>query len=445
MLLYNGNIVTENQITKGSILIKEGVIKEIFYGEIPPVIQSNERIIDVSGKYIFPGIIDDQVHFREPGLTYKADIYTESKAAVAGGITSYLEMPNTIPQSTTLSNLEEKYKIASNKSLANYGFYFGATNTNIKDILGIDPKYVPGLKVFMGASTGNMLVDNIETLNDIFKNSPVLIATHCEDENTIQTNLKHYTDKYGDDIPIKYHPAIRSHDACIKSSSLAMQLAKKYNSRLHILHLSTAQEVDLFDNTTPLEEKRITSEVCVHHLWFDDSFYNSKGTLIKWNPAIKSIHDRDALRQALLNNFIDVIATDHAPHTIEEKKNVYTKAPSGGPLVQHSLVTMLELYHKNEISLEKIAEKMCHNPAIIFNISNRGYIKKGYAADIVVVDLNKKWTVSKDNILYKCNWSPFEGTTFNSSILYTVINGNLVYDNGIFNESIKGEALLYNR
>lgn len=444
MLLYNCNIVNENRIFKGAVLIKEGLIEEVFENKNFSVqLFQNEECKDLQGNYLFPGIIDDQVHFREPGLTNKGDIYTESKAAVAGGITSYLEMPNTKPQAINNIELEKKYYLASEKSLANYGFYFGATNDNIEEIKRIETKYVPGLKIFMGASTGNMLVDDLEALNNIFKYCPTIIATHCEDEETIRTNFKQYYTIYGDNIPVEYHPKIRSHAACLKSSTLAYELAKKYGSQLHILHLSTKDELELFSEGK-IEDKNITAEVCVHHLWFDDSYYKDKGTLIKWNPAIKTEKDKDALFDALLIDKLDIIATDHAPHTFEEKQNPYTKAPSGGPLVQHSLVTMLEFYHQQKISLEKIVEKMCHNPAKRFKIDKRGFIRKGYWADLVVVNLHKKWTVEKNNILYKCNWSPFEEQEFSSSVFQTFVNGYLVYDNGKFNETKKGAALIYN-
>jgi len=445
MFLYNCHIVNENRIFKGAILIEDGVIKDIFENDnFPRELLENKDRLNLAGNFLLPGIIDDQVHFRDPGLTYKGDIYTESKAAVAGGITSYLEMPNTKPQTITKNELEEKYNLASQKSLANYGFYLGATNSNIEEVKTIDIKHIPGLKVFMGASTGNMLVDNQETLDQIFKHCPTVIATHCEDENTIQENLKLYHNIYGEKIPDKFHPKIRSREACLKSSSLAVRLAKKYGSQLHILHLSTVEELSLL-NAGEIDYKNITAEVCVHHLWFDESRYEDKGTLIKWNPAIKTKDDKESLLKALFDDKLDIIATDHAPHTLEEKQNNYTNAPSGGPLVQHSLVAILEYYHQNKISIEKIVTKMAHNPAKRFKIDRRGFIRKGYWADFVVVDLNNKWKVTKDNILYKCKWSPFENVEFSSSIKYTFINGNLIYDNGKFNESIKGMALLYNR
>ena len=443
LLIKNVTIVNEKDQFKGSVIIDKGRILKILKDENPQV--DTQNTIDGTGKHLLPGVIDDQVHFRDPGLTHKADIYTESKAAVAGGITSFMEMPNTIPQATNHELLEEKYKMASTKSLANYSFYLGATNENIEEIKKVDPKNICGVKVFMGSSTGNMLVDNKDSLFKIFAESPVLIATHCEDEETIQKNTISYKETYGEDIPIKFHPKIRSEEACYKSSSLAVELAKKYNSRLHILHISTAKELELFENTLPSKEKNITAEVCVHHLWFSEEDYENLGTLIKWNPAIKTTHDRNALIEAIKNNKIDVIATDHAPHTIEEKYNKYFKAPSGGPLVQHSLVAMLELYHMKKVSLSDIVNKMCHTPADIFQVKERGYIREGYHADLVLVDLDSPWKVKKENLLYKCMWSPFEGQTFKSKVTHTIINGNLVYKNGEFNEAIKGERLTFER
>lgn len=444
LLIRNVNIVNEDSQFLGNVYINNGIIKHI-YKPKEAIDVTPDKIIDGQGNYLLPGIIDDQVHFRDPGLTHKADIYTESKAAIAGGVTSYMEMPNTNPQATTHDILELKYKAASEKSLANYSFYLGATNNNIDEIKKINPKTVCGLKVFMGSSTGNMLVDDENALSEIFKESPVLIATHCEDEETIQKNTEFYKNKFGEDLPIKYHPLLRSEEACYKSSAFAVELAKKYNSRLHILHLSTAKELELFDRKTPSVEKRITAEVCVHHLWFSDKDYDKFGTRIKWNPAVKSITDRDALIEGLHNNSIDVIATDHAPHTIDEKNNTYFKAPSGGPLVQHSLVAMLELYHQGKISLNMIVNKMCHTPADIFQIEKRGYIKEGYWADLVLVNLDNEWEVKEDNILYKCKWSPFQNLKFKSKVTHTIVNGNIVYENGIFNESIKGQRLSFCR
>ena len=447
-IILQANIVNEGSINKGNIAIENGFILDISYdGELDVFCKkyANFTKINAEGKYLLPGIIDDQVHFREPGLSYKGDIYTESKAAVAGGITSFMEMPNTNPQTLTQTLLEEKYNLAAEKSLANYSFYMGVSNDNIEEVLKTNPRNVCGIKVFMGASTGNMLVDNSEALEELFSKSKMLIALHCEDEKTIKQNLEKYKQKYGEDIPMQAHPLIRSREACFVSSSFAINLAKKYNTRIHILHLSTAEETELFGNKLPLSEKRITAEVCVHHLWFSDEDYNEKGSFIKWNPAIKTANDRKALLEAVLSDKIDVIATDHAPHTFEEKENSYFKAPSGGPLVQHSLVAMLDLFHQGKIKMEKIVEKMCHNPAILFDIEKRGFIHKGYHADIVLIDINNPWKVQKNNILYKCAWSPFENHAFLSKITHTFVNGNLAYCDGKFNESIKGQRLLFNR
>ena len=442
ILIKNASLVADNKTITVDILIKDNFIQQISEKQL---LENNCIVINADGLLVLPGIIDDQVHFREPGLTSKGDIYSESKAAIAGGITSFMEMPNTIPQTTTLDLLEKKYELASEKSLANYSFYMGANNDNINEIVKIDPKTVCGLKVFMGASTGNMLVDNKYTLEKIFAESPILITTHCEDESIIQQNILQYKGMYGENVPISCHPKIRSEEACYRSSALAVELATKYGAQLHVLHLSTAKELQLFDNKTSIQNKKITAEVCVHHLWFDNTDYERLGSMIKWNPAIKTTADRLALMDAINNNTLDIIATDHAPHTFEEKQNSYFKAPSGGPLVQHSLVAMLELYKQGKIKLEKIIEKMCHNPAILYNIEKRGFIKEGYYADLVLVDLNNKWTVSKDNILYKCGWSPFEGNTFTSSITHTIVNGNIVYQNGKFDESIKGQRLTFDR
>ena len=440
-LIKNATIVNEGKIFQSDVFIQNGIIEEI--SEKIDCVADN--VIEADGKHLIPGVIDDQVHFREPGLTHKAEIYTEAKAAVAGGITSFMEMPNTKPQSLTQELLEEKFQRASEVSLANYTFFMGASNDNLEEVLKTDPKTVGAVKIFMGSSTGNMLVDNRIVLEEIFAKSPMLIAVHCEDEATVQSNTDLYKAQFGEDIPVEYHPKIRSAEACYKSSSMAIELAKKHNTRLHVFHLSSAKEMELFDNSHPLAEKRITAEVCIHHLWFEDSMYAEKGTHIKWNPAIKSETDRAAVFQALLEDRIDVIATDHAPHTIEEKDNTYFKAPSGGPLVQHALPAMLEFYHKGEISLQKIVEKMSHAPAICFQIENRGFIREGYAADLVLVDMKKAWKVSKENILYKCGWSPFEGTTFQSSVTHTWVNGHLAYANGLFDESQKGQRLIFNR
>lgn len=443
VLIKNAKIVNEGSILEGDVFIEDGIITEI--ASSISAKSPNLSIIDAEGNYLFPGVIDDQVHFREPGLTHKETIETGSKAAVAGGITSYLEMPNTQPQTTTIDLLEEKYKLAEGVSYANYGFMFGGTNSNLEEIKKIDPKTVPALKLFLGSSTGNMLVDDEKVLEKIFKESPVLIAAHCEDEKTIQNNLQEYIERYGEDIPIELHPKIRSEEACYISSSKAVALAKKTGARLHVFHLSTAKELKLFDSKKPLKDKMITAEVCVHHLWFNDSDYGKKGTFIKWNPAVKTEKDQEALLKGLIEDKIDVIATDHAPHTREEKKNVYTKAPSGGPLVQHALPAMLQMYHQGKISLEKIVEKMCHNPAILFDIEKRGFIREGYKADLVLVDLNAPWAVQPGNTLYKCGWSPFEGTTFKSRVTHTFVNGNLVYKNFNFTPFVKAERLKFDR
>jgi dihydroorotase len=442
-LIKNANIVNEKVIFKGDILIEGEFIKEI--GESISAKSSDVHVIDAEGKYLLPGAIDDQVHFREPGLTKKATIETESKAAIAGGITSFIEMPNTNPQTTTIEELERKFNIAAKSSSANYSFMFGGTNDNLDEILKVDSKTVAGLKLFLGSSTGNMLVDDLTVLEKIFKSTKLLISVHCEDEATIKKNFQEYLDTYGDDIPVKYHPIIRSEEACYLSSSNAIKLAKKTGARLHVFHLSTGKETSLFSNKLPLKDKKITAEVCIHHLWFSDADYDKKGTLIKWNPAVKTEADREQLWEALLDDRIDVIATDHAPHTIDEKNNVYTQAPSGGPLVQHALPAMLEMFHRGKISIEKIVEKMSHNPAILFQIEKRGYIKVGYYADLVLVDLNNPWTVNKDNILYKCGWSPFEGTTFKSRITHTFVNGSLVYQNAKFNNVKSAKRLTFSR
>ncbi len=441
VLIKNARIVNEGCIINGDILIEGEYITQIGNSIESPEAQ----IIDAKNKYVLPGVIDDQVHFREPGLTHKATIATESRAAAAGGITSFIEMPNTNPQTTTIEKLEDKFDIASKTSFVNYSFMFGGTNDNLKEILKVDSKNVAGLKLFLGSSTGNMLVDNPEVLENIFSNTSLLISVHCEDEATIRKNTKIYIEKYGDDIPLKYHPIIRSEEACYLSSSKAIELAKKTGARLHIFHLSTGKETNLFTNNIPLKDKKITAEVCVHHLWFSDKDYEEKGTHIKWNPAVKTEADRDQLWEALLDDRIDVIATDHAPHTLEEKNNVYTKAPSGGPLVQHALVAMFEAHHQGKISIEKLVEKMCHNPAILFQVEKRGYIKEGYFADLVIVDDNDSWTVNKDNVLYKCKWSPFEGTTFKSKVTHTLVNGNLVYENNKFHDVKAAKRLTFNR
>ena len=443
--LKNAQIVNEGRIFFGNILIKDGIIEKIFDNsrENIDVNEKKYTVIDVNRAYLLPGIIDDQVHYREPGLTSKADIYTESKAAVAGGVTSFMEMPNTFPNTTTIKLLEDKYKIASEKSLANYSFYLGATNENIDEILKTDPATVCGLKIFMGASTGNMLVDNIDSLNEIFSKTKMLVAVHCEDEDIIRKNIKLFKDKYGEDVPLSNHPLIRSEEACYKSSALAVTLAKKHNTRLHLLHLSTAKELDLLGNSLSLEKKKITAEVCVHYLWFNNTDYQKMGTLIKCNPAIKTINDQEALLNGLLTDRLDVLATDHAPHKLEEKQNTYFKAPSGGPLIQHSLLMMLDFYQDKKITIEKIVEKMCHAPAICFRVKSRGFIREGYCADLTIVDAKAQTKVNSDSILYKCGWSPFEGHTFNSKVTHTFVNGNLVYENGVFDETNKGQRLFF--
>ena len=442
ILIKNAKIVNENQIFESDLLIEKDLISKISKNISE---EGADKIIDASGKYLLPGIIDDQVHFREPGLTHKGDIESESRAAIAGGVTSFIEQPNTVPNAVTKELLEEKYQIASEKSFANYSFMMGGTNDNLEEILKTNPRNVAGIKLFLGSSTGNMLVDNPETLENIFSKTKMLIAVHCEDESTIRKNTEIYKEKFGEDIPMMYHHLIRSEEACYLSSSKAVELAKKTGARLHIFHVSTAKETELFQNNIPLKDKKITAEVCVHHLTFTNEDYETKGTLIKWNPAVKTEKDKDGLWEALLDDRIDIVATDHAPHTWEEKQNVYTKTPSGAPLVQHSLVAMIEHFKKGKISLEKIVEKMCHNPAILFQIEKRGFVKEGFKADLVLVDLDDEFTVSKENILYKCGWSPLEGATFHSKITHTFVNGNLVFENGKVSEEKFGERLLFER
>jgi dihydroorotase len=439
-LLKNGTIVNEGLSIQQDVLIRDNRIEKIAQG----ISDDKAQVIDVSGKLILPGCIDDQVHFREPGLTHKANIYTESRAAVAGGITSFMEMPNTSPNATTQELLEDKYQIALNNSIANYSFYMGATNDNLDEVLKTNANEVCGIKVFMGSSTGNMLVDNENTLDGLFSNVPMLIATHCEDEQTIQKNLTAAKLKYGDSIPMEYHPIIRNEEACYLSSSLAVDLARKHGARLHVLHISTAKETALFNNNLSLKDKKITAEACVHHLWFSDEDYASKGTLIKWNPAVKSKEDREGIWAALLDNRIDVVATDHAPHTIEEKNSLYTKAPSGGPLVQHALLSMLEHVKNGGITIERLVEKMAHNPAILFRVKDRGFIREGYYADLVIIDPCSSYSVNKNNLLYKCGWSPFEGITFSHSIDRTFVNGGLVYEHGSIVENNSGMRLKFN-
>jgi dihydroorotase len=442
ILIKNAKIVNEGKIFEGDLLIEDELIIEISDSISA---KTDYKVIDAEGNYLMPGAIDDQVHFREPGLTHKGDIGSESRAAVAGGITSFIEQPNTIPNAVTQELLEQKYQIAADTSHANYSFMMGGTNDNLDEILKTNPKNVAGIKLFLGSSTGNMLVDKEDVLEKIFSSTKMLIAVHCEDENTIKNNLAKYKEQYGDDIPVKFHHLIRSEEACYLSSSNAIALAKKTGARLHVFHLSTAKEMDLFTNKIPLEEKQITAEVCIHHLWFTNADYETKGNLIKWNPAIKTEADRAALWEALLDDRIDVIATDHAPHTLEEKNQFYTKAPSGGPLVQHAVVAMFEAFHQGKISIEKIVEKMAHNPAKIFKIEKRGFIKEGFYADLVLVNPAMPWSVKKENILYKCGWSPLEGTTFKSRITHTFVNGQLVYQNAKVNEAKAGKRLLFNR
>jgi len=443
VLIKNAQIVNEGTITSGDVLIEADRIAEI--APSISVKNADTKVIDADGFYLIPGMIDDQVHFREPGLTHKATIKTESRAAVAGGITSFIEMPNTVPQATTIDLLEEKFAIAAKDAHANYSFMFGGTNDNLSEILKVDKTKVAGLKLFLGSSTGNMLVDNPKVLEEIFSKTDLLISTHCEDEATIRKNLEQAIAIYGDDIPMEKHPEIRSEQACYISSSQAIALAKKTGARLHVFHLSTAKETKLFDKKKPLKDKKITAEVCVHHLWFTSEDYASKGSKIKWNPAVKTKKDREGLWKALNEGRIDVIATDHAPHTLEEKDNVYTKAPSGGPLVQHALEALFEMHRKGYITVEKLVEKVAHNPAILFEIKERGYIREGYKADLVLINPNAPWTVTKENIAYKCGWSPFEGTTFRARVTHTFVNGHLAYENGKIAKATNGERLTFNR
>jgi dihydroorotase len=443
ILIKNARIVNEGSVKTLDVLIEGPFIKKIdsHIDQFPP----NTRIIDAKNRYLIPGVIDDQVHFREPGLTHKADIGSESRAAVAGGITSFIEMPNTVPNATTQELLEDKFKIAQKVSLANYSFMIGGTNDNLEELLKTNGRDVAGIKLFLGSSTGDMLVDNQEALENIFSNTDLLIALHCEDETTIKNNLDKQKSIYGDDIPMNLHPVIRSEEACYLSSSNAVELAKRTGARIHVFHLSTAKETHLFTNKIPLEEKRITAEVCVHHLTFDDRDYDEKGSLIKWNPAIKSAKDKSGLWKALLDDRIDVIATDHAPHTQEEKNQVYTKAPSGGPLVQHALLVMMDAVREGKIGIEKMVEKMCHNPAILFRIEKRGFVREGYYADLVLIDPDLPQEVTKESLLYKCGWSPFEGRVFQSTVTHTFVNGNLVFKEGQLYEDAKGQRLLFNR
>lgn len=444
ILIRNPLIINEGISFRGDVLVSDEIISAVgLPGQIE--VPEKTRKLDASGLILIPGVIDDHVHFREPGLSHKGDIFTETRAAVAGGITSFMDMPNTIPQTISNRDLEHKFRIGSEKSLINYSFYIGATENNLDEIMNTDPARVCGIKLFMGASTGNMLVSNENSLRELFKKALIPLAVHCEDETTIRRNTESFRKKYGDDIPMAMHPLIRSRDACFKSSSLAVSLAREYNTRLHVLHLSTADEMKLFSSGKTIEEKRITGEACVHHLWFDDSDYEKLGSKIRWNPAIKTIFDRKALTEALNSDVIDVIGTDHAPHTIDEKSGAYLESPSGAPMVQHSLTAMLELWHRKIFSLEKIVEKMCHNPALLFNISKRGFIREGYKADLVLIDPDHEWMVSEDNILYKCGWSPFEGLAFRSKVVKTFVNGNLVYNYGEINNDHRGRALSFDR
>ena len=442
-LIKNARIVNEGSVIEGDVLINKGIIEQI--DDNISHKDGETKLIDINGSFLMPGVIDDQVHFREPGLTQKANIQTESIAAVAGGTTSYIEQPNTVPQATTLELLEQKYDIGAASSLANYSFNLGATNDNLEELKKASKENIAGIKIFMGSSTGNMLVDNQEVLEKIFGEVNHQLIAHCEDEGTVQRNFEKFKKEYGDDIPMKFHPEIRSAEACFLSSNYAINLAKKHDSRFHVYHVSTERETALFSNSKPLGEKKITSEACIHHLWFDESKYEDKGTLIKWNPAVKKASDKEALFQALLDDKLDVIATDHAPHTLEEKSNTYFNAPSGGPLVQHALPAMLAFVNQKKISLEKVVEKMCHNPAICFRVENRGFIREGYFADLVLVDLDKPWEVTKENILYKCGWSPFEGETFNAQITHTFVNGHIAYEYGNFDETTRGMRLTFDR
>ncbi len=445
-LICNARIVNEGQVKDGAILIENDTISEIYSTPNPDIsLHTSDRILDAGFNYVLPGVIDDQVHFRQPGLTHKAQIYTESMAAVTGGVTSFMEMPNTLPQAITTQLLDEKFQLAAQESFANFSFYMGATNQNTEELLKIDPARVCGIKVFMGASTGNMLVDSDDALEAIFSNAKTLVAVHCEDETTIRENLQIYQGKFGENIPPEYHPRIRNHHACLLSSEKAVALAQKHNTRLHVLHLSTAGETRLFDNTLPLEKKRITGEVCVHHLWFTDDDYAAKGNFIKWNPAIKSKKDREKLWESIINGTLDVVATDHAPHLKEEKSQPYLKAPSGGPLVQHSLQAMFDAVTDRSLPVHLIAQWMSHNPAVCFKVYKRGFIRKGYFADLVILDPDKPYTVNHENILYKCKWSPFEGHTFRATPTHTIINGQVVFQNGKVDQDFRGQPLEFVR
>lgn len=442
LLIKNATLINEDRSYLASVVVDGQIIKEIIEGNGTPSFPCDE-VIDAEGLWLLPGVIDDQVHFREPGLTHKADLHTESRAAAAGGVTSFMEMPNTMPLTITMEALDDKYRLGAEKSVVNYSFYMGATNTNLDELRKVNPEEVCGVKVFMGSSTGNMLVDNLDTLSGIFAEVPMLIATHCEDEETIRANKEHFKSLHGDDLPIEFHPLIRNDEACFRSSSFAVELASKYNSRLHVLHLSSAREMELFSNSLPLTEKRITAEVCVHHLWFSDEDYAEYGNRIKWNPSIKRKTDRDALLQALNDDRIDVVATDHAPHLLREKEGNCLKAASGGPLVQYSLVAMLELALQGKLTVEKVIRKMCHAPAELFRVRRRGFIRPGYFADLVLVDPSAEWSVKADEIESKCGWSPFEGTTFHHRVVKTWVNGDLVYSDGKVNDTVRGQRLMF--
>ena len=443
LLIKNAQIINEGRTYTGSVLVKGDKIAAVYEGAVPPEAMGGGQVIDATGKWLIPGAIDDQVHFREPGVTHKGDISSESRAAVAGGVTTFMDMPNTNPQTTTLAELEWKLNRGAETSAANYSFFFGGTNDNMDEIRKVDPTRIPGLKLFLGSSTGNMLVDNPATLETIFGEAGMLIAIHAEKEEVIKRNKAHYVALHGEELDITFHSKIRDEEACYESSAEAVALAKRLNTRLHILHLSTAKEMELLDNSLPLSEKQITGEVCVHHLWFTDADYATYGNRIKWNPSVKTLADREALIEAVNNNKIDIVATDHAPHLLSEKEGSCLKAASGGPLVQHSVVAMLGLAKQGRFTVEKVVEKMAHMPAELFKIDRRGYIRPGYYADLVLIDPEANWTVGKENILYKCGWSPFEGYTFHHKVLRTFVNGQQVYNNGVIDDSIRGMEVAY--
>jgi len=443
-LITNARIVNQGTVTHGFVLVRGGIIRAVAPGK-PDAESDQAELIDAGGKFLIPGVIDEHVHFREPGLTHKAEIASETRAAVAGGVTSYMEMPNTHPPTVTHEELQKKYARAAEVSLANYSFYLGATGNNISEIRKLDPVSNCGVKLFMGSSTGDMQVSDPQAREQIFAESPGLLVVHCEDDPLIEKNLSEQQKKFGEEIPVSMHPVIRSEEACYRSSSLAVELARKHNTRLHVLHVSTAREIELFEQGTHFEKKKITAEVCVHHLWFHDADYERKGSLIKWNPAIKTLHDRDSLLGGLLSDKLDTLATDHAPHTIEEKQNSYLQAPSGSPMIQHSLVAMLEFVHRKKLTIEKVVEKMCHAPARLFGMKQRGFILPGYKADLVLVDMNRHWTVARRGLHYKCGWSPLEGEVFHSAVTHTWVNGKLVFMNGMFNEMVRGERLGFER